>query len=209
MPRFPEPSRSVGVALLVALMLGALPAPAEASTLTVTAAEEASLLAREVVIRPLPPTAEGGVRVLAVVDIHATKTAVWAALLDFPARLVSNPAVKSVEFYRPSSATEQWVRFRVSKFGFDIGYHNHYLLDLAGGRLTHELDLAQENDLAGSRGVYNLYPSPVGADWTRLGYECESNFGQALPEFVQRWMSTGGTRDFMVSMAASAERRAQ
>lgn len=208
MPRPPQALRHLALVLLVALSVVGV-RRAEAAPLTVTAEEEAVLRAREVVLRALPPSAAGGVRVLAIVDIHAPKTAVWGALLDFEARRTSNPAVKSVEFYRPATPTDQWVRWRISKFGFDIGYHNHYSLDVAGGRLSHELDATQENDLAGSRGVYNLHPSPAGADWTRLVYECESNFGQALPEFVQRWMSTGGTRDFMVNMAASAEGRAK
>ncbi|MES2638014.1 MAG: hypothetical protein V4850_00970 [Myxococcota bacterium] len=210
MPRPPRFPLRLRLALLFALLLGGLaPTPADAAPLTVSAEEEAVLRARDVVLRPLSPRAAGGVRVLAIVDIHAPKTAVWGALLDFQARKVSNPAVKSVEFYRPSTATEQWVRWRISKFGMDIGYHNHYVLDVAGGKLSHELDTAQENDLAGSRGVYELHPSPAGADWTRLVYECESNFGQAMPDFVQRWISTGGTRDFMVNMAASAEGRAK
>lgn len=210
MPRPPEYPRHLRLALLFALLLAGLaPAPADAASLTVSAEEEAVLRAREVVLRTLPPRAAGGVRVLAIVDIHAPRAAVWGALLDFPARLASNPAVRSVAFYRPSTPTDQWVQWRISKFGFDIGYHNHYVLDAAGGRLSHELDATQANDLAGSHGVYDLHPSPAGADWTRLVYECESNFGQALPEFVQRWMSTGGTRDFMVNMAASAEGRAK
>ncbi len=205
MPRLPKPRPLL--ALLAVAVFGAHAPVALAAPLTVTATEEASLLAREVVIRPLPSKSAAGVRVLAVVDIHASRAAVWAALLDFQARITSSSAAKSAEHYRPSTATEQWVRWHVSKFGFDVNFHNHYLLDVAGGRLVHELDTTQENDLAGSRGVYDLHPSPAGADWTRLAYECESNFGQALPEFVQRWMSTGATRDFMANMAASAEAR--
>ncbi|MDP2313112.1 MAG: SRPBCC family protein [Pseudomonadota bacterium] len=204
MPRLPTPLRAVH-ALFLAALLGGLAPSAVAAPLAVTAEEEALLRAREIVVRPLASRSEGGVRVFAVVDIHAGRAAVWGALLDFPGRLKSNTAVKSVEHYRPSTPTDQWVRWEVSKFGFSIGYHNHYALDVAAGRLSHELDTTKENDLAGSRGVYDLLPSPAGADWTRLAYECESNFGQAMPEFVQRWMSTGATRDFMADMAARAE----
>lgn len=201
------PSLRRGLALLLLAFVCASAPTARAATLALTAAEEATLQARDVVIRPLPTSAASGVRVLAVVDIHAPKAAVWAALLDFQARITSNSAAKSAEHYRPSTPTEQWVKWRVSKFGFEINFHNHYLLDLANGRMIHELDATKENDLAGSRGVYELHPSPAGAGWTRLAYEVESKFGQALPEFVQRWMSTGATRDFMANMATSAEAR--
>jgi len=192
--------------LWLALLLAG--GPALAAGPTVSAEEEATLRAHEVVLRSLPERTAGGVRVLGIVDIQASTDAIWLALLDFPGRKATNTAVKTVEYYRPSTPTDQWVKWSISKFGFDITYHNHYTLERAAGRLTHELDPSRPNDLAGSRGVYELHPSPAGAGWTRLSYECESNFGQTLPSFVQRWMSTSGTRDFLTTMAARAEAQA-
>lgn len=198
--------RSLARAFAAAVAL-ALSAPAWAGA-TTTATEEATLLAREVVIRELPTRGDGAVRVLAIVDIRASSDAVWRALLDFPSRKLNNPAVQSVADYRPATANEQFVKWHLSKFGASIVYHNRYVIDRAGGRMEHTLDPAQPNDLTESRGVYAVYPSPAGAGITRLTWEVESNFGRAIPSFVQKWMSTGATRDFMVDMARRAEGRA-
>jgi hypothetical protein len=194
------------ILLWLTLLLGG--APAHAAVPSLSTDEEAALRAHEVLLRTLPERTPGGIRVLGIVDIQASTDAIWAALLDFPGRRLTNTAVKSVEYYKPSTPTDQWVKWNISKFGFDVTYHNHYTLERAAGRLTHDLDPSLPNDLAGSHGVYELHPSPAGAGWTRLAYECESNFGQTLPSFVQRWMSTSGTRDFLSSMADRAEAQA-
>ena len=183
----------------------ALVAPAWAAPLRTTAAEEAQLSAREDVIRELPAQGDGAVRVVAAVDIAAGTDAVWAALLDFEGRKRANPAVQAVEDYKPRTADAYHIRWRISKFGFDVVYHNRYAIDRAAGRLVHTLDPSQPNDLVESRGVYELYPSPAGGGRTRLVWDVESNFGRAIPGVVQKWMSTGATRDFMVDMARRAE----
>lgn len=170
----------------------------------VTAEEDAALRAGEVVIRELPRKGDV-VRLIAYVDVHADRAAVWAALLDFPSRKVSNPAVKRVDAYLPATATDRWIRWTVEKLGMQLVYHNHYRLDLAAGRLTHDLDPAQANDLVASRGVYELAASPAGPEWTRLSWEVESNFGRAVPTVVQGWLTAGATRDFMADMARRAE----
>jgi hypothetical protein len=137
------------------------PLPGVAAPVSVTPEEEATLRAGEVVIRELPTGSDGAVRVLAVVDIEAPPEAVWGALLDFQARKAANPAVQSVEPYKPATATELHYRWHISKYGADIVYHNRYVVDRAKGRMVHDLDAAQPNDLVASRGVYDLAPSPV------------------------------------------------
>lgn len=188
------------------LLLATLLAPTAGAAQVPTAAEEAQLRAGEVVVRELPTT-NGGVRVVAFVDVHASPDAVWGALLDFPARRTSNPAVRSIDYYRPSTASDVWVRWEVSKFGVDIVYHNHYVIDRTSGRLLHQLDPSQTNDLVESTGAYQLGTSPMGGGWTRLTYEIESDFGRALPGFIQSWMSSSGTRDFMAELARRAASR--
>ena len=79
-----------------------------------------------------------------------------------------------------------------------------YVIDRATGRLQHALDPAQPNDLVESTGVYQISSSPAGAGWTRLTYELQSDFGRALPGFIQSWMSSSGTRDFMAELARRA-----
>lgn len=185
------------IAWLFALVGGAFAFPA------LSAEEEATLRADDVVLRPLP-TKNGAIRVLAVVDIAAPASAVWTTLMDFEWRKVANPAVQSIEPYRPATATEQWVRWHVSKFGANVVYHNHYKMDRAAGKLIHELDTTQENDMVANRGVYEIAASPI-AGHTRLAWDVESNFGQAIPSFVQSWMSSSATRDFMAELARRAE----
>jgi carbon monoxide dehydrogenase subunit G len=168
-----------------------------------SAEEEAQLRADEVVLRSLP-TQGAAVRVLAVVDIAAPASAVWSTLMDFEWRKIANPAVQTVEPYRAATSTEQWVRWHVSKFGANVVYHNHYRMDRVAGKLIHELDTTQANDMVANRGVYEIAASPI-AGHTRLAWDVESDFGRAIPAFVQSWMSTGATRDFMAELARRAE----
>lgn len=193
--------------LAFALGLG-LAVPAFAAPISTSAAEEAQLAAKEVVIRELATSGDGAVRVVAAVDIRASADAVWGALLDFDARKQANAAVQAVEDYKPRTPEAYHIRWRISKFGMDIVYHNTYRIERAAGRMTHTLDPAQPNDLVESRGVYHVYPSPAGGGLTRLVWDVESNFGRAIPGFVQKWMSTSATRDFMADMARRAEARA-
>lgn len=194
---------------LVSCLVALAASPAVAAPLATTAAEEVKLAAREVIIRELPTAADGAVRVVAAVDIQASIDAVWSALLDFDARKRANAAVQAVDDYKPRAADAYHIRWHIAKFGMDIVYHNRYLIDRSAGRLVHTLDPAEKNDLTESRGVYEVYPSPAGGGLTRLVWDVESNFGRAIPTFVQKWMSTGATRDFMADMARRAEVRAQ
>ena len=187
------------------LSLGSVPSLAHAVPPAMTAAEESALRAREVVVRDLPARQPGAVRVEALIDIQASKPAVWDAVVDFPARLAGNKSLKSVDAYRAPTGDELWYRFTASSFGFELVYHNHYALDSEAGALTYELDRTQQNDLIASKGTFAIHPSPAGAAWCRLVYEAESDFGHALPSSVQRWMSSGATKDFLADIARRAE----
>ncbi len=185
--------------------VGILPSLAHAIPPAMTPAEESALRAREVVVRDLPAREAGAIRVQALIDIEASKPAVWDAVLDFPARLAGNKSLKSVDAYRAPTNDELWYRFTASSFGFGLVYHNHYALDREAGALTYALDRTQQNDLVANKGAFAIYPSPAGAAWCRLVYEAESNFGHALPSSVQRWMSGGATKDFLADIARRAE----
>lgn len=182
------------VLLLAALAGSPLAAPAAPS-----AEEAARLAAGEVVLRSVAPARPGAVRVEAIVDVHAPREAVWAALVDFGSR-----KVKALAPYRPAAGDELWLRWTVSAFGVDVVYHNHYVLAPDAGTLLHELDPAEENDLAGSRGLFTLSPLPGG---TRLAYDVETDFGRALPAVVKRWLSSSAVEDFMVDIVRRAEGR--
>lgn len=201
----PRPSPHALARALVLLAGLAWSAPAPAITYPATAAEEVQLAAREVVLRTLPST-DGRVRVVGIAEIHAGRDATWKALLDFEGRLGGNPSLRSVSAYRPATATEEWYRWEVSHFGYTVVYYNHYRIDRAAGTLLHELDPEQVSDLRFSRGSYELGPSPANPDWTRLSYLVESDFGRAIPGFLQEWLCGGGVRDFLADLVTRAER---
>lgn len=189
-------------ALLAALALCLAAPPARAFSPSAT--ESAALAAGEVVLHPLP-TEGSVVRVVGVADIRSSADAIWSALLDFPSRLQGNASLRSVSEYRPRTADEQWWRWEVSRFGVSVVYHNHYRLDRTAGTLLHELDPSQANDLAHSRGLYELTRSPADANAWRLSYTVESDFGRAIPGFVQQWLCGGGVRDFLTDLVTRAE----
>jgi hypothetical protein len=194
------------VARVVALLVTAGPVgPAFAGAPATTEAEEGLLRAHDVVIHELPTRSDGAVRLEALVDIQAPQAAVWSALTDFKGRLGGNKALKAVEPYRAPTDDEQWIRWTVASFGFEVVYHNHYVLDADDGSLTYALDRSQQNDLVSSQGAFAIYGSPAGAPFCRLVYEAESDFGHAIPGMVQRWMSNAAAKDFMLDLARRAE----
>lgn len=189
--------------VLLALLLLCLPARAGLPHLA--AEQEAQLAAGEVLLLDHASAHPGGVSVEGVADIPASADQIWRALLDFKARLAGNSAVKSFAYYKPSTASEQWGVWQVSHFGFSVVYHNHYTIDRAGGVLTHDLDLAEKNDLSWSRGVYTLGVSPNNPAWQRLSYVVDTDFGAAIPGFIKSWLCGSGVRDYMVDLVHRAE----
>jgi len=179
--------------LLLALALAAVPTP--------TPAEAATLAEGGVVLRDVPPSF-GGVAVLGLADVQADEDAVWAAMLDFPARLGANPALRAVSAYRPPTATEQWWRWEVARFGVTVVYHNRYEVDRGRGTLLHELDPAMPNDLRASRGWFELAPIPGGF---RMAYTAETDLGRSVPGFVAEWLAGAGVRSFLEGVVSRAE----
>jgi hypothetical protein len=169
-----------------------------------TPAEEVALAAGDVILHDMPPTTPGAIRVEGFVDIAASRDAVWAALLDFPARMDANKSLHSVETYRPATDTDRWIRWTAGSLGFSFTYFNHYRLTADRSVLTHELDPTQPNDLSASHGIYRLSPSTRG---TLLDYDVESDFGISLPSSVKHWLTSSGLHDFLVDMAHRAEKQ--
>lgn len=188
--------------LLLLLLTG--PALAGTTAFVPTADEALELSTGNVVLRPLP-SQDGAVRVIGVADVSAPADAIWEALLDFPSRLGGNPSLKAVSEYRARTTTEQWWKWEVSRFGVNVVYHNHYVVDRVAGTLLHELDASMPNDLVHSRGLYQLIPSPAEAGAIRLVYTAESNFGRAIPSFVAQWLAGSGVRDFLDDLVRRAE----
>ncbi len=189
---------------MILSLLAILPT-ADAGLAPLAPAQEASLAAGEVLLLDHTPSHAGGVSVEGIADVAASADAVWAALLDFQARLKGNSSVKSFAYYRTSTPTEEWGVWEVSHFGFSVTYHNHYLLDRADGSLIHELDASQPNDLTWSRGVYTLGTSPNNPQWQRLSYVVDTDFGAAIPGFIKSWLCGQGVKDYLVDLVHRAE----
>jgi hypothetical protein len=188
---------------LVALLLAGAPA---AAAPVLTADEEQQVAEGEIVLRKRTSAHANGVRVEAIVDARASKEALWAALTDLRARLASSDTLEGMEFYKPATASEQWVKWSASRFGIDIVYHNRYVASADRSTYTHELDRSMPNDLAASRGVYTLMASPrVGC--TRLVYDVDTDFGRSLPGFVRDWLTQSGTRSYLEDIVRRAEAR--
>ncbi len=179
--------------------------PAFAGVTALDPASEAKLAAGEVILLDRQSARPGAVSVEGIADVKTTTDALWQALLDFPARLKGNSSVKSFEYYRPSTPTEQWGVWEVTHFGVTVMYHNHYLIDRARGVLTHELDVAQTNDLSWSRGIYAMAPSPNNPAWLRLSYAVDTDFGSAIPGFIKSWLAGQGVRDYLEELVHRAE----
>ncbi|MSP55121.1 MAG: hypothetical protein EXR69_05885 [Myxococcales bacterium] len=192
--------------MLLYVVLLTVCGPAYAGVAKLAPAQEAQLAAGEVLMIDRVSAKPGGISVEGLADTPASTDAIWRALLDFKARLASNSAVKEFAYYKPSTATEQWGVWDVTRFGIRLTYHNHYILDRAAGTLVHELDPAQTNDLTWSRGTYTLGPSPNNADWRRISYVVDTEFGVAIPSFIKSWLCGTGVRDYMADLVIRAGR---
>lgn len=180
-------------ALLLAALALARPVP--------TAAEEAALARREIVLRTPPPRTPGAHRVEAFVDVRATPARTFAALMDADARVKSSGVLKGYEIYRrdPVRPCMHWYG---SRLGFSLDVYTCYDIDPARWVLDFALDPSRPSDITTNFGGYTLEPR---GDGTRLRFEAETAFGGALPGFLQQWLTTQGARDYLTGMRARAE----
>lgn len=192
-------------AALLALSVAGLPSTARAAPV-LTSAEEAEVAAGEVLIRKKTSVHAEGVRVEAVGDVCASRDALWSALVDLQARMRSNDTLKAMEFYKPSTPTEQWVKWTASRFGVQMVYHNRYIGSTDRSTYVHELDKSMPNDITASRGVYTLIPSPR-AGCMRLVYDVDTDFGRSLPGFIKDWLTESGTRSYVEDILRRAAGR--
>jgi hypothetical protein len=193
---------------LVLGLLSVLPlfTPSVQAAPLLSAEEEADVAAGDVLIRRKTSAHPGGVRVEAVGDVCASKDALWRALVDLEARMRSNDTLKAMEFYKPSTATEQWVKWTASRFGVEMVYHNRYIASTDRSQYIHELDTSMTNDIKASRGVYALISSPR-AGCMRLVYDVDTDFGRSLPGFIKDWLTESGTRSYVEDILRRAAGR--
>ena len=110
----------------------------------------------------------------ASVEIEAPPEAVWAAIVDFDARVDESWIVKDCEVYARKNSSGRYmrkVRWDLSVLGIAVTYHTVYRSDPSRRQISWGLDERKENDLRFARGTYALHPVRGGT--TRLDYEFE------------------------------------
>jgi hypothetical protein len=164
-----------------------------------TAAEEAQLVAGEVVVRH--PTDTG--LVVGAVEIPATREQVMKSVMDFDARVESVGAIESIETYAPSTDPKGLgAKFTLSVLGSAIVYHIRYDIDDAGVNFV--LDTEKENGIAATNGGYWTYPS--GAK-TRLIYWSTTDTGRNVPGFIRNTLSVRSFHSQLSAMQTQAPKK--
>lgn len=193
--------------ILASLSLVAISAP-EAPTMTDK--EEAALAAGKVVIQQgLEPAREKGVRVRSIAEVDASPTQVWAALLDFQARVPENKSLQKVEIYEDAWAGDvlkRKARWDLKVFGTEIVFHNDYVHDKAQSYLEWNLDEAKENNLVFSWGSYQVLDSPIHAGKSRLVYISESDSGRTIPKWLKKEIAEGGMEKLIAGIRDRAQK---
>ncbi len=172
--------------------------------------EERRLAAGKVVVQTgLEPARPGGVRNRTVAEIDAPPEAVWAALLDFQARVPENRPLRRVEIYE-----DQWegtqlrrkARWELKIFGIEIVFHNAYVHDKDLNYLEWTLDTERENSLLYSWGSYQVLPSAINRGTSRLVYVSETDSGRKLPKWLKTHFAVSGMTELIEGVRTRALR---
>ncbi|TPV95793.1 MAG: SRPBCC family protein [Myxococcales bacterium FL481] len=155
----------------------------------------------------LAPDGPNRVKVQAQVDVHADVDAVWAAVIDFDARVRENWLVDEAVVYASRRDGDQFrygVRWGLSVAGVDVVYHTTYALDRDREQLEWSLDDEYANDLEYARGHYRLEPADEG--YVRVVYVFEVASGHVAPLWLRRRLTKRGVNALLSSIRDAAER---
>lgn len=171
--------------------------------------ERARLDAGEVVIADtrVPGSGESlaGSATAAAIVPH-TPAEVWSVLVDFEARPRFMPHLETVELLR-SDGNRIWLRQE-----FDIAFTRVRMtliqtLDPRRGEIAWLLDPAAQNDIADTRGSWQIAPLEAGAR-TLLVYRTRLETGRAVPAFVERILSRRSLPGAVEAVRREVDRRA-
>lgn len=172
-------------------------------------AESLPALARgEVVVVQEPPRAPASVRIQAWVDVDATPSATWTALVDHAAKERASRTLTGYEVYAhaasPGGGSRTCIRWRGSRLGVSFVFHHCYDADAAGTRLSHALDPERPSDLVRADGVFVLTPG-LRPGSTRVHYEAETALASMVPDFLASWLGGASAREFLEDLRSRAE----
>lgn len=168
---------------------------------TLTAEDWADLRAREVVVRA--DTDSQLVESTGVVLARVAPDRLWAAVLDFRARMAENDTLVGLEEYDRTSADAWGMRFDLSVFGFRATFHNRYAWDRARSVVTYTLDPARPSDLVVCDGWYLVQARD---DGSLLVYQSRSQSKAWAPGPVLRWLANDSMANLLSKIRDRAER---
>lgn len=167
-----------------------------------------SLARGEVAVVQDTPRTPDAVRIQAWVDVKASHTATWVALVDHAAKERSSRTLTGYEIYLqaplPGGGSRTCIRWHGSRLGASFAFHHCYDADVAGTRLSHALDAARSNDLVRADGIFLLTPGPL-AGTTRVHYEAETALPAMVPELLASWLGGASAREFLEDLRTRAE----
>lgn len=187
---------------MLALLLLAAAALAGSPAVPPLSAEDwADLRAREVVVRA--DTNSQLVESTGVVLARVAPDRLWAAVLDFQARMAENDTLVAVQEYDRTGPTDWGVRFELSVFGYRATFHNRYAWDRARSVVAYTLDGTRPNDLVVCDGWYLVEARDGGS---LLVYQSRSQSKAWAPGPVLRWLANDSMAHLLAKIRDRAER---
>jgi hypothetical protein len=188
--------------LLLAMTLGASTAaalPPPPPPISVTAAEQALLDDREVVVRYQGPRKE----TVAIMDMRAAPGVVMGEVMNLEPRQRELSGIKSLQIYE-QSAGHLGARWEVGIAMFGAVFHIQYDYDAAAGWCVYALDESKDNTIESSKGSYQVYAQ---GDGSRMVYRSVSVGSESTPEWLSKKLATGSAKDMLSGIRARAEAR--
>ena len=184
----------IAVALFVAAAWAAVP------TVELSADDLTRLAAREVVVRQEP--GDAGTYTVGVVDVNADPAKVFAAVLDFEARIGEVGGLRSVVRYlnEPDRVGARWELVVVGKV---ISFTTLYDIDRTGLVATYHMDKTQPNDIANVEGFYAVQPSGTGS---RLIYRSITDSGVYVPGWIRNMLANSSLVEVLEGMRTRSEK---
>ncbi len=191
---------AVGPLLLAMLLLGGIVSPTAHAAPPVpdpSAEELTQLQAGDVVVR-----VDNDDWTVAFVNVAASPTAAFAAVMDLEARVGDVGALKEAERYldEPGRVGVRW-QLRIATA--NIVFHTLYQVDTAGLWCTYKVDPDKDNDVAGSEGSYSVVD--LGGGSSRIIYRTRNNDKQKAPEWVQTMLRERSAKQMLGGMRDRAQ----
>lgn len=143
-------------------------------------------------------------RLVAAIEVVATRDSVWTVLTDFDAWTQTFPEIERVDVRRLNDDRVE-VAHATSSFGWKVRYTAVHHLEPERGRIDIALDSSYPHDIADLRGRWQLSEARDGA--TRIELWLRVDSGLPIPGFVERRLVSRSAADTVEALAREVERR--